>query len=475
MTLSEKIVSAEAELVTLKDSLVESTNSLEAAPDEETLLAEVEELTTTVEKKTATLEAYKKAEAALAERAKPVETPGIVHNIGTKDVGELWLKQAVCHFLSHVEKKSVEAVMEERYAKDVALKSLHGMVSKTAVPLATTFDAGWAAELVTNDVRGFLNVLTPTSVAAALATRATLLSFDGYDTVTIPRRQPRAAGNDLSGAFVGEGGAIPLGKLSLGSDKLSRYKMAVISTFSMELAQRSTPSIEGLIRQAILDDTSIALDTAFLDISAAVTGVRPAGLLNTIVVGTGDASGGLASVTADMKTMLTAIASAGLGTRPVLLVNTQNALTLGLIQTALGDFVFRDEINGGRLLGIEVIRSLNVPVNTCIMIDAATLATAFDRTEFNVSDVATVVEANSDLTAPTHDVIAADAIGSVAAQVLPNGGIAVEDEGLTRVGSKGYTARSLWQTYSVGVRAVTPVAWGVIQPGGIVALKNLAW
>ena len=475
MNLSDKIEVAEKELLSLKDDLLKSTESLEAAPDEESLLAEVEEATSVVESKTATLGALKKAEIALKERAKPVdEAPAVIQQRGSKDAGELWLKQAVCEFLAFTEKKSVDQVREERYGKNVALKAVSSLTQKAAVPLATTFDAGWAAELVQTDIQGFIDVLTPLSVAAALASRTAPLSFGGFDTITIPRRQPRAAfTNDLSGAFVGEGGAIPLGRLTLGSSTLSRYKMAVISTFSKELSQRAIPSIEGLIRNAILDDTSIALDSAFLGAGSAVTGVRPAGILKGITVGTGNTTGGVTSVTSDMKTMLTAMTSAGLGTRPVLLINTQNALSAGLIQTALGDFVFRDEINGGRLLGVETIRSLNIPVDTCILVDAATIATAFDQTMFDISDVATVVEADAGGGAPTHANTTADAIGT-AGEVERNGGIPVAS-GVTPVASVGATARSLWQTYSVGVRAVTPCSWGVIQPGGISALSALKW
>ena len=61
MSLSKRIESAEAELVSLKDHLVEATKALEAAPDEETLLAQVEELTGKVEKHDATVAALKKA------------------------------------------------------------------------------------------------------------------------------------------------------------------------------------------------------------------------------------------------------------------------------------------------------------------------------------------------------------------------------------------------------------------------------
>ena len=52
-----------------------------------------------MEQKTATLEALKKAENAMRERAKPVEdAPAVIRRTSEKDAGELWVKQAVCAF-----------------------------------------------------------------------------------------------------------------------------------------------------------------------------------------------------------------------------------------------------------------------------------------------------------------------------------------------------------------------------------------
>jgi len=118
---------------------------------------------------------------------------------------------------------------------------------------------------------------------------------------------------------------------------------SVISTFTRELADRSTPAIEAVIRQAILDDTAIELDTAMFDNSAAVAGVRPAGLLDTTApgyagtAGTGTAGGGPDAVIGDIQTMLSAMVTAGVGSRPVLFINSQDAMSVGMMQTPLGE------------------------------------------------------------------------------------------------------------------------------------------
>lgn len=468
-TLNERVAAAQKALTAKKDALVAITKQLEETPDDDTLLDQLDGATDEVEKATRQYETLKKAETALAERIKE-QAPAIITSQGKpEDAKELWLKKAVCQFLAHCNKQNVNEVMEERYKTN---KALQAIMTKSTVPLATTFTAGWAAELVRTDVQGFIDLMTPTSVTAALSGLTMQLEFGGFDTITIPRRNARAAGTTLGGAFVGEGGAIPLGRISIGAQVLSRVKHAVISTFSAELAERSTPSIEAVIRQAILDDMSMSLDAIFLGSGAAVAGVRPAGITNGVVPVAGTPGGGIDAVIADIKAGIAALTAAGLGTKLVLLVNTNDALSVGLMQTALGEFLFRDELSNGTLLGITVIRSLNIPVDTAILLDASAIATAFDPTAFNVSDVASVIEANADAVAPTHADNGSGALGT-AGEVPRNGGIAISGD--TGAAGAGAIGRSLWQTNSVGIRAIQPVGWGVIIPGAVYVMNALTW
>jgi len=467
MTLAERIAAAKAALAVKKDQLVQATKDLDANPDDDAILATVDDLSGQIEKDVATLGTLEKAEQALADRAR-AQGPVIVHNTKA-DAADLWAKKAVCAFLAHIGKTSPEAIAAERYKGNGALDA----VIKSAVPIGTTFTAGWAMELTRSDVQGFINLLTPLSVTAALSGRTLSLNFDGFTSVTVPRRGPRGPlGSNMAGAFVGEGGAIPLGQMSLAGSTIARYKMGVISTFSKELAQRSTPSIEAVIRQAILDDTSVTLDSIFLSNAAAVAGVQPAGIANGVTPLTGTAGGGSDAVVADIKAAVGALLTAGRGTTPVLLINTQDALSVGLMQSPLGEFVFRDEVAAGRLLGIAIIVSQNVPKGTLYTVDAATLVTAFDPPEYDVSDVATVVEANSDGTAPTHATGPAGIIGT-AGQVPRDGGIPVS--GGAGPAAAGATARSLWQTWSIGVRSILPASWGAVAPGGVVVTTGLSW
>lgn len=477
MSISERIAAAEAELVSMKDALVESMKSLEAAPDEESLLVQVEELSAKVEKHSSSVAALKKAEAVLASRAKPVEAPAVIPQMkkdATGDGSLLW-KMATAKVIAHATKKTEAEVLEKAYGHDDRVAAAADFVQKAVVNPAMTTTTGWAAELVRTDYQGFLNTLRTVSVAAELANRSQMLSFGGFQSITVPMRNPLGA-TLTEPAWVGEAGAIPLTQFSFGSMVLNRYKLAAITTMSREIVDRSTPQIEGLIRDALSEAYAQVLDAALLSSAAAVVGVRPAGLLAGVTAATGTAGGGEAAVIADLKTAIAAMTAARLGARPVLIIPAANRLSVGLMMNPLGQRAFADEIASGRLLGMEVISSQNVPANTAILVDAAVFATAFDTPSFDVSDVATVVESNANGTAPTMAATAAQAaIGAVgtAGQVPVNSGIAVA--GSTGAASTGFQARSLWQTYSVGIRMVAPTSWGLMRAGAVHSTTAITW
>jgi HK97 family phage major capsid protein len=497
-TIAERIKLKQAEVKKLQDDLLVASKALDEAADpagEEAALATMEQLTGQLNAATKALSSLENAEKALMQRAvdpqegedgngdpqappvskahgSPAQAPAFNQGGGKKSASPLWLRMATCAFLSHVEKKAYDEVMGERYKGQKDLETVR-QVQKSQVLPANTYTAGWAAELVQNDVRGFLQLLATTSMAAALATRSFQQSFDGFGSVSIPFRKARAAAtNDMGGAFVGEGGAIPLGRIDIGSNKMERYKLGVISTFTKELQERSTPSIEALLREAILEDTSIRLDGVVFGSGAAVAGVQPAGLFNGVTPITGATGGGPDAVIADLKALAQALAPAGKVASIVVFMNDQDALSLGLMQNALGEIMFTT-VDQGRVLSFNIVVSENQPKGTIKGLVAANIATAFDLPEFDVNDVATIVEANADATPPTMANGGASGAVGTANQVPRNGGIMVE--GTTGAAAAGYTARSLWQTYSTGIRTIVPASWGMIRAGSAASVDNLSW
>ena len=471
--LTEKIAKSDEDLLAAKDSLVESTKLLEASPDDEALLNEVTELSNKVEKATDTLTALKKAESALAAKAEAVVAPKIVksQHLGSPDSKDLFFKHATAKMIAFANKQTVDQVLEDRYADQSHVKATFDYVSKTAIDPALTSTEGWAAELVQDSTQGFLDTLKTTSVAAALASKSQNLNFGGYNSITIPRRNPLGS-NPTEPAWVAEASPIPLTQYDFGSETINRYKLAAITTMSKEITQRSTPAIEGLLRSALSESYSVVLDNALLSSLDKVEGVRPAGLRYNISTAAGDSSGGSEALIQDLKDMLAFFTANRTGSRPVLIMNNLTKLNISMMQSSLSDFLYRDEISSGRILGMEVISSDNVPEDLCIMIDADSFVSAMDTPTFDVSEVATVAQNNADATPPTMAANADGTLGTVG-EVPPRAGAHIS--GSTGPAYATTVSRSLWQTYSVGIRLLAPTSWAMIRPNSIVERTALTW
>ena len=171
----------------------------------------------------------------------------------------------------------------------------------------------------------------------------------------------------------------------------------MISTFTREMAEHSTPSIEALMREAIVNDTATAIDSTLMDNTAATT-TRPQGLQNYAGSTQTPTSPGtdLTGPIGDLKVMSNALSAATNGNirTPVWIMTpgAANCIALSTI-AAVGMMPFRDEINAGRWNGWPVIQSTNsIPADTIWLLDAADFVTATgDTPRFDVSDSATIV------------------------------------------------------------------------------------
>jgi HK97 family phage major capsid protein len=230
---------------------------------------------------------------------------------------------------------------------------------------------------------------------------------------------------------------------------LSPKKMAVISTFTREIAEHSTPAIEELIRNAMQEDTSVALDTVLLD-NVVADATRPAGIRNGVSVTTATAGGGFAALVGDIKALVGALITSTNGNirSPVWIMNPIQAISIALTQNAGGDFPFAAEINGNRFQGYPVIQSSTVTAGMVILIDAADFVSVEgDAPKFDISDTATL-----------HMETAPAAISTVGA---PNVVAA--------------PVRSLWQTDTIGVRMLMDVNWALRRTGVVAWTQAVTW
>lgn len=482
MNIAARIAAKKERAIQIKDRLTELKTLAEADDDYELSAEEIEEIDTLsdeMESVNKSIASLQKIEDTIASKAVPVGTGRPDYKARGPEAkkekgGSLLVKMATARLMAHIKKVPLAQVIEQTYGKDDRVAAVSAYYEKTAVAPATTTEAGWAAELVEDDLQGFLEDLQPVSVYANLRAAGIPLNFGGFNSITIPRRNagaPDSPLNDLSASWVGEGGVIPVKRMSLGSQTLNRYKAAVISTFTEEILQQSTPSIEGIVRGAIMDDTAIALDTALLDNSNVVAGVRPPGLLFGVTP-TASAGDTAADIITDLKVLFSAMNAANLGADPVLIMHPDRVLGLSTVTIASGEFIFKNEVNNKELMGAPLISSANVAKDEVHIVDAASFAAANDTPEFKISDQATLTMANADATAPTQADDGAGALGT-AEQVQPGAGI--HTHMADTAANAAYEAVSMYQTYSQAIRMILPTSWGMVRANAVASLSGVSW
>lgn len=442
-SLSKRIEDAQNDLVREKDALTAHIAEDDADP------IVTDELSSRIEQKSAALDALKRAEAALAAKtaatampATPAPIPAQVRRapaMKSGKPGDLIIRSAVVNAVAFATGKAPEETLERLYGDDEAT----AVVVKAAVAPATTTTSGWAAELVNTAMTDFLETLRPLSVYPALAAAGggRLAFGPNQGAIKIPSR---AATPSIGGSFVGEGGAIPVRRLGLTSITLSPKKLGVISTFTREIARYSTPAIEALIRQEILADTAITLDSVLLD-AVAGDAVRPAGLLNGVSALTATAGGGYEAILADLRKLRAPFDTANAGTDLMLLVNPAQMEALALTPGADGTLGWAD----GIVSRYRIVASNAITAGRVIMLRAADFVTATgDVPEFDLSNEATL---HMEDTTPT-------AIGTAG---TPNVVAA--------------PVRSLFQTATIGIRMLMDVSWSMRRSGMVQYIDTVTW
>ena len=427
-SLSKRIEDAQDLLVAKKDRLTELTNADNLDND---AIEAINEEIDGIERSVANLKA---AEAKIGINANPAgggtASPAINRRplgFPQKDVDPVDLLvraltvQGIAAFGAG--NKSIDKVLDERYPGHEAT----AVVAKADQTIGTTGVSGWASELVQTVNSGFLQALTGMSVYPELRNRGVGLSFDGLGTIKLPRRTAGGAG----GGFVAEGSPIRVGRVTTAAAELTPKKMGVIVPFSRELAKRSTPAIEAIVRQAILEDTAAVLDAALLDATAAGS-ARPAGLLNGVsAAASGYGGGDHLAVKEDFKALLAPFMAANAADNITVIMNPAQGLSISMMDGP-GN-------NAGWFSGIRsrvnIVESTYATAGRLIAIRNSDFYTAVgDAPEFDINETATVhMEDTTPL--PLHD-------GTTPADPV----------------------RSFFQTATVGVRMLMDVSWVMGRP-----------
>lgn len=470
MTLAERIRELEQKLVAVHDKkapLDAKFRDDQEVTDEETLefdalAAEIEKLDKDLTRLRSTEKDLGMRTAATTQNNGQLFRPNlqtsekrIVAASGRERPMDVLIKMAVCHFQAHATRQPLEVVRAIRYPErdDIA------EVVKAVTNPAITTVAGWAAELVQTGIDDLVEALKPVSVYGQLSTMGTKFTFGRNGQLKLPRRNSaRRAPGDLAGAFVGEGQPIPVRRGSFGSVTLVPHKMGVISTYTREMANHSTPAIEALIRDGIVEDTAIAVDAALLD-NVAGDAIRPAGLLNGVTPITPTAGGGTNAIDKDLQNIIAPFIAANGADRLVFLINPAMIFKLQYVATTVGVYPYRDQIANGNIGGYPYIASTSVPTTTLILVRYADFASGVgDSPEFDVSDVATIHE--EDGSYPATEAI------PVPGTVLPI---------VPASGTASAPVRSLWQTASIGIRMLLDMDWAMRRANMVAVVNGVTW
>ncbi|NOD87418.1 MULTISPECIES: phage major capsid protein [unclassified Ruegeria] len=385
--------------------------------------------------------------AVTVQQPRPATVKGTVKRPRSTDIA---FAKATAHFAQ----RGIEQVAEDLFPGEPGK-----LQRKAATAPASTVDAGFGAELVNNDVGPWVEELRPVSVYAAMAAGGVPLPMNEVANLTMPTNPGIG---DISGSFVGEKGTIPVKSGVVGSVSFHRMKMAVLSVFTNELRDTSTPSIEAVIRRNVVADTSEMLDAYFLNpANAAVPGIRPAspwnGAANQASAGTG-----LDNVIADIA-YLTGVITATRPRNPVLIMDNMRAQRLRMMREA-GVFLFRDEVERGELFGLPLIISATVPQDHLFVIDLADFASFLPAPEIDTSGSATVALADDDGVAPT--MVDTNAVND------QGGSIHISDAAGTVPATK---VVSSFQVNATVLRMVQPIAHGMLRTGTAAYVTGVAW
>lgn len=356
------------------------------------------------------------------------------------DPGIAYARVVRCIGLAKGNVMQAEAIARNIYKDDARI----GNILKASVVAGSTISGTWGANLVGEEsavFADFVEFLRP----------QTILGKFGAGGIPDLRRVPfdvPLVGQTGGGAgyWVGEGKPKPLTAFDFARTTLSPLKVANIAVVTEELLRRSSPSVDTILRNSLVEALRALLDVTFIDPTVtASAGVRPASVTNganTVASSGTDAD----AVRADLQALFAFfIAANNPPTSAVLVMGAGTAMALGMMQNPLGQSEFPGiNMNGGAVLNIPAIVSEHVPDGVVALINASDIYFA-DEGDFAV-DLSREASLQM-LDNPTNDVTTPTATAMV----------------------------SMFQTNSVAFRAERTVNWARRRASAVAYLTGVAW
>ena len=235
-----------------------------------------------------------------------------------------------------------------------------------------------------DQAREIIDLLRPVSVMRQI----------GAQGIDIPRgtmRTPRIDVGVTSG-YVAEGAAIPTSDLKTGQVVLTAKKLAALVVLTNELVQFSGDvNVDAIVLQDMLASIGETEDVKFLFGSGAEA--EPLGITKQVAAGNkfdANATVNVSNVVADLRTAMTKLSSADVPLRrPVWIWSPRTSNFLMTLLNVDGQFVFRREIEQGRLFRWPFFETNNIPNDLGGGSDESVIIAA-DAQEIMLGDVAQV-------------------------------------------------------------------------------------
>ena len=325
-------------------------------------------------------------------------------------------RAAACHIRARLTKSLLDRTLYQLYEDD----EVTVILLRAATTPAMLSAPGWAQEIAQRAVLDLIREIAPLSAGASLLARGILASLDNYGSITIPSYavKPGDAGN-----FVGEGSPIPVFNVNFGGPTLAPRKVAIITTYTAEMA--SSSNLETVVRTLLAQAAAITLDKYLFDNVAGDT-VRPPGLLNGVTPITPTAGSGQAAMVGDVGSLIAALANGGGGMDPVLVGSAAQATRLSLLAPPKFD--------------IPVLSTCMLADKTLVAVESSALVSGF-------------------MPIPEFDVATETAIQQ---ETQP---------GTLMAGP----TRSMFQTQSFALKMILRCAWGIRAPGMVAVVTGTNW
>lgn len=382
-------------------------------------------------------------------KAKPIipesqqRTPITANDMPVNDPSLYFAKQAHALYMAQGSRRDAAEYAKSVWGDDIisrVFKMPAAIVAKAAVDPGTSTTVGWAAELVqvNQAASAYIDALRAMSVVARFP--GMQMSFGGAGSITIPRNAGPSAG-----AWVGENNGIKVDAIAFDNITLAPLKNANIITATNELLARSDPAALGIIRDDILRGVATSIDTKFCSGDAASAGVSPAGLQTFDAAPLTSTGATLDAITADMKALINAMLTLNMPmTRPVWVMNPVNVNALRFIRDGLGTYAYKDEINGGTIVGYPFLESTSMAATEIMLVDASQVIIA--------SELAPQISISEDASLHMEDTSPAEDLGGATTPVA-----------------------SMFQLDAVAIRAKSTIDWNLRHAGAVQVLDTVAW